>query len=66
MGKGSFDFLSGIFYITLIEPCFNSNGVVAGIKRIVIIINDNEDVYKRQVRKYSGYMDDRKLYIKFI
>ena len=38
----SFDFLTGIFYITLIEPCFNSNGVVAGIKRIVIIINDNE------------------------
>ena len=39
---GTLDFFTGILYITFIEPCLNSNGIVARIHRIIIIINDNQ------------------------
>ena len=39
---GMLDFLAGIFDIALIEPCFDANGIVAGIPGIVMVVNDNQ------------------------
>ena len=41
-GEGPPDFFAGVFYIALIEPCFDPDGIVAGILRVIIIVDDNQ------------------------